>query len=508
MRTRFEQILAVLIPTLFGVFVMTALLRLFVVPLAFNDTYRFIEAATLSPNMIGVRPPLYGLLLIAAKAMGWPMFTVWFQIFFWTLCITTFATLVLNISGNIWRTVIAGTLFVMIETAIMYTPSSQWFLLSDVLYANFSVLGIFLMLIGLTYKKNTLIWTGAAFLGTATLIRPVLASSVIAIPILLYSTSIRTALRSKRFIGGAAIILMPILLLSVGNKILANSFSLSAVGGLNITYYVRALLDPNEKIFDDPSLDHAFHLALEKGIVDPDHTGFDPWYLEGTWWHPIFQFYGSLSSTKNHAAKRFELGAMNGRIARTLIARHPMQYMELMFTKVLTTMVPIKSDRDMYFMRSRPWEFENILGYNWQSTKSNQWRIGDNFADSYSADVRIAEWINAERYGIRLPKKPGPKSVFLLTVFTVFALTESLRRLRSKDESMRILGLSILVCIGHTYLNAFAVALITLHHDPRYGLPGIMTGTAALLLSLLSLSLRKFPFSISIKIRRRSENKK
>lgn len=494
MSKRLQSFLAVMISTLCGVLVMTALSRLYVVPLVFNDTSGFMRAALWSPDMIAYRTPLYGWLLIAAKHTGLTMLPVWFQIFFWLLCVAAFATLVLKLSGSVIRTVVFGMLFVLIETAIMYSPGAQWLLLSDPLYATWTTLGLLLMLIGTLSPRNGVLWTGAGFVGTACLMRPVLAPLVPAVVILLHARPIRTALRSQRFVGGTAILLFPLVLLSATNKIAAGSFGLSPISGLNMGYYTRELLTPQDKVFEDPALDEAFHRVVYTSQLDPKHNGFDPFYLTGyKWWPQVFQFLGSRSPTTHPPTKRFELSAMSAGIAGRLILRHPAQYMQLVFPKLLRTMVPLRESRTVYFMRKNPFEFQNTLGYSWHSKRGNQWKMGSGYADPYSADLRIGTWIDAERYGVRLPMKPGPKTLVLLVAFTALALTESVRRLLSPSTRMRVLGLSILTCIAHTYLNALAVALVTLHDDPRYGLPGIMTGTAAFALSLLSLSLRAYP---------------
>lgn len=491
MNLRRADILAMLLPTALAALVAVMVGRLYVEPIVLNDTSAYVSSATWYHTMIGYRTPFYGWLIVAGKAWNMPMLAVRVQIASWLLCIAAFAWLVLHLSRCAARTLAAGVLLVAIETAMMCMLPAQWQLVTDPLYADWVTLGILLMLIATESRCTRILVVGAAFVGLSSLLRPALAGNIIAGLILIAAWRRMPSLkRGSVSVTAAALIVFPVILLSALNRMTVGSFSLSPVIGLHLITYELALTQPGDMVFRDPGLNRAFHETVETKRVPGRYRSWEVYFLPLRHpWQPLSELYASMAPATDAPTKRYQVNAISTDIAKTLILLHPVRYLRLVAAKTVGVIVPNRRQRNDYFWHPNPFDFYAQMHYDWQSDAGAQWQLGRTLPDPYSADLRIGRWLDAERLGLRLSEKVGPATLALLILVAIVMFAEAARRLRSQDERLRMLGIAIVILAANTLAQAVVTALVTLYDDPRYTLPGLMTGEAAVLLTLVSLTL-------------------
>ena len=490
MRERYITKIAVLFPTLLAVLVAVAMSRLYVAPFVVPDTNSYLNAAAGS-SQLGFRTPFYGTLLLWSMALGHPMLMVWLQVLSWIACITMSTLIVLSFTRSVWRSVIVGILMVASEVVTMHLLPAQWFLLTDALYADWLTLGLLLILLSFRHRISWVLLTGTLFIGIANLVRPLMVGLLVATLLVVVTAMIERGYFRRWIIVGLLVLWLPTVTQSwVRGQTMATQ-EMTPLIGLHQVLYTMALLQPDDRVFTDQNVNDAFHAAVRQRKVLPGFEGANPFFFPKAYSvYPILQFYASRSKEKDLGKLRYAIASQSVGVTRQLILRHPLRYLRLMTGAWMTFIVPTGTGRDVFFWHPQPFDFYNYLTYR-SNTGATRERIFSSreLPGLERFDERMASYLDSTVIGIRLPKTVGRKTIILLLMMTVLAIAESIRRMRSEERRLRLLGVVILPCLGSTYLHALAQALVTLQGETRFALPGILTMTLAFLLTLVSLTL-------------------
>ncbi len=494
MITRRVAVLTILIPTLLGGLLAVFAGRLWVVPVTPLDTETYINMAKFVHAGLGLRSPAYGMLLLPFITIGQPMLFVWFQVLWWVACIAAATGLALTLTQSVWKTLLFGVAFVYIEAVMTYTLALQWWLIADPLAVDWLTLGLLLMLIGITLRRDGFLVAGAVAIGAASGLRPMLASILCAFALLVMSVVwFGYNTRRRALILSGTFLLLPVLCLSLLNKVTVGSFALSQLPGLTMPAYVLALAEPEDRVFDDPEQNRLFHETIEKktlpaGLVPKNVYGLPavfPSKQEN--WTPLLWFYSTMEDDTDYPTLRSKVHARSVRTTQRLIWLHPIAYIRRAFAQTITVMVPTERDRMNHFAVSDPYALLNAVRYGWGSQTGQHRIIGASGLDHLSADMRVGKWFETGKLGLRLPMSAGPKTKLILFAALLCMAFETVGRLRSSVHYARMFGLVIGICMIHLVLSAMSYSLVTTFMNPRYTVPGLITGELALLFMMLSV---------------------
>ena len=281
------------------------------------------------------RTPLVGIVFwMALHSRESTVWVYWFN----ALCFSLTITLVCRLGMLLWKDIRAGIALglsaLAAEVWAMNVLMAQTAVLSDPMYINALLMGSLLSLCGIIGGTKTERVAGALLLGVASLIRPLL------VPLLLWSPFFAIAYRRtwKTSALLLALLLLPTLLWSARNQIVYRSFAPSGLVGVHIMTHIQTLIRPEDRVFDDPTVNRDFHETIRTLKLPPGHEAADPMGSpQGSLSNAMLAFYTSL--TPRFIAKHgqvmpgdesqlvFEMSRISTAVAWKVIRLHPLAYL-------------------------------------------------------------------------------------------------------------------------------------------------------------------------------------
>ncbi len=479
----------VLVPTGLAVVVIVLAGRVFTAPVVFPDTFGYLAAGMFNPVVGGFRTPTYGWLLTLALRLQIPMLPVILQCILWIACIAGSALLTWRLTRSVVKGALAGAGMVFLEVVLMHHLPANWYYLTDAPYAALLTLGLVFMLLGMSQVQNKTEWVGALLIGSANLIRPLLAGSLTgSVATIVIARATGGNVLSRRVGISLALLWAPVLVLCMVNGLAYGSFSSSSQSGMFLMLTAMELAEPGDTVFHDPELNRAFHAVITQKKAPADHLGTDPYSINtAPDWHALSSFYGSIVGEMPVSEMRFSVGRLSSLVTLRLALLHPVAYARVTGKQFLFLLVPDN------VMRHYWWPKDPLIMASQQHDRwMDLYRITGGpppvrVPELRAPDHRIVEWLDTAYLGIRLGKTAGPKSLALFSALGLLCVVQGVRLARARDHT-RLIGLAILLLLLlNTVAHAGAQSLVTLVADARYRIPGLLTAELALLLTLLTL---------------------
>lgn len=491
MRSRLQDLLPVVITAIVGGLVCWGIEQIYVIPWIFPDSFTYLEAAKGNPAVAGFHTPVFGWLMhLTARWSYYPI--IWLQMGLWIGCAVMIVRTLQRRGATPYRAMIGGMLFIAIEIYVAHTLHMNAFVLTDALCAELTLLGLLLLF---EEQSSIAMITGAALVSFGNTMRPVMAGVGAALCAVMILLRLGIITRKMTLVLLLALVL-PTAALCISNRIVYGSFAPSSQMGFFMLGKSVALAKPEDRIFEENELNHAFHQAIETGSPPKGHAGWDTYLLEKdpdyAREHALASFYASLLKSNGRPDfQRFLLASVSNRIAWKLFALHPAESLRLFLQEFLYVALPDRSVRKQFSVL----DGENLSGYTGALYEQMQLVTavdGMTLQEAMSrSNAGVMHMMDTESLRIRLPERVGIFTMIIAALLLCSVIFVIVRGWKFQ-KAYSLLSWTILILMTNSLLQAGMIAAITTLHDSRYRLPGILTSEAAVIMALVVLTQHCF----------------